>query len=522
MSLSSAALVIFDLDGTLANTTSLAQNDRTPARLLAPGFNYGSKSAGNQPSWELNPDVSKVPAVLIERGHRVVVATNSPLPYASTLTHLLGIEHQGLHSNCGGGGGKAVHIRTIYSESGFSPSNVIYVGDTAIDAQIAATAGVHHMTAKQLLSGHLLANLQTPSVGHDETPKTDVRLDDETRRVLIRDERIPFFRTESSITREERELFGLFSKVSPWIRDARRIRFSDAALNRASAPDNPLAAYYRTVLYYALRSHPGQPQRREIQEVLLRNATKEELWDFFRVGIGGYTERFGLAPSVLTRREQSDPLIRDLLLHGCMRMFPPIVKDNLSCVVNYWGDGVLGSLLKVVKDYRVKPKVSGPAVRLGLIDGIADLCAGIMSLHSNAPIVPVPSSPYSADKPGQVSLRLANAVSERVARPIVPLIELGAPAADGTKQFQLRSDASILLPVGSSFDLFDDQITNGGTIQACLHLMDAAGYRLNQIYTYSAKSSNISGQRQGLFETHASGLHAQRWTHMVMRLRESM
>lgn len=521
MSFSSASLVIFDLDGTLANTAALDQKDRTPARLLAPGFSYRSKSTGDQPSWELNPDVSEVPAVLIERGHRVVIATNSPLPYASTLTHLLGIEHQGLHSNCGRGGGKAVHIRRIYSQSGFSPSNVIYVGDTATDAQIAASAGVHHMPASQLLSGQVLTNLQTPSVGHDETPKTDVRLDDETRRVLIRDERIPFFRAESSITREEQDFFGLFSKISPWIRNARRISFREEVFNRASASDNPLAAYYRTMLYFALRSHPGQPQRREIQEVLLRNAIRDELWDFFRVKDDVHTERFGFAPSILTRREQSDPPIRDLILHGCSRMFPPIAKDNLSCVVNYNGDGALGSLLKVVKDYRINPKGSGPAVQLGLIDGIADLCAGVMSSHSNAPIVPVPSSPYSAEKPGQVSLRLASAVSKRVARPIVPLIELGAPSADGTKQFRLRPDASTLLPVGSSYDLFDDQITNGRTVQVCRQLMGAAGYRLNRIYTYSAKSSNINGQKQ-LLETHASGLHAQRWTHMVMRLSEPM
>lgn len=514
---SSVALVIFDLDGTLANTASLEQSERTPARLLSPGVNTGDLTFNNRQSWGWSQEVSEVPAKLIERGYRVVVATNSPAPYASTLTHLLGVEHQGLHSHCGASGGKAVHIKRILSSNGFSPSNAIYVGDTDADAAIARNAGVHYMTAGQLLSGELLEILQTPVLGHDETPKMDLHLDSETLAELIRDSRVPFFRAESTITLEEETLFNLFSKVAQWIREPRRIRFSEGVLNKASESDNPLAAYYRTVLYYALRSHPGQPQRHEIQEVLLKNTTRDERWDYYQVVVGLNTEKFGFNPAILTRREQSCTVIRELFRTGNLRMFPPLTRETLSCVVNFHKDHILGSLLMDVKNYHYQ-NGSGPAVRLGLIDGIADICAGMMSSTSSVPIVPVPSSPYSANTPGQVSLRLAKAISERTVRPIIPLIELGVPATDGTKHFQLRPNATALLSAGSFYDLFDDQITNGNTVQACLQVMDAAGYRLNHRYSYSAKSFNVGGQQQMPYGVEDSGMHAKRWKHLVMRL----
>jgi len=514
---SSAALVIFDLDGTLANTASLEQSERTPARLLSPGVNTGDLTFDNRQSWGWSQEVSEVPAKLIERGHRVVIATNSPAPYASTLTHLLGVEHQGLHSHCGASGGKSVHIKRILSSNGFSPSNAIYVGDTDADAAIARNAGVHHMTAGQLLSGELLEILQTPVLGHDETPKMDLHLDSETLAELIRDSRVPFFRAESTIALEEETLFNLFSKVAQWIREPRRIRFSEGVLNKASESDNPLAAYYRTVLYYALRSHPGQPQRHEIQEVLLKNTTTDERWDYYQAVVGSNTEKFGFNPAILTRREQSSTVIRELFRTGNLRMFPPLTRETLSCVVNFHKDHILGPLLKDVKNYHYQ-NGSGPAVRLGLIDGIADICAGMMSSTSSVPIVPVPSSPYSATTPGQVSLRLAKAISERTVRPIIPIIELGVPATDGTKHFQLRPNATALLSAGSFYDLFDDQITNGNTVQACLRVMDAGGYRLNHRYSYSAKSFNVGGQQQMPYGVEDSGLHAKRWKHLVMRL----
>jgi tetratricopeptide (TPR) repeat protein len=518
-----ACLVIFDLDGTLADTGSLEQGERTPARLLAPGLSPGDPASVSS-KWAWSREVSDVPALLLERGHRVLIATNSPTPYASTLTHLIEVEHQGFYARCGGESGKSTVIKRTISDWGFQPSNVIYVGDTDSDAQIASSAGVRHMTAIQLLSGEILESLQTPLCGFDVTPKIDAGVDRvEVRKQLVGDENVPFYRSDLTVTSEERHLFEFFARVKEWTSSPRldTCDFVPDVLDAAQT-DSPLADYYRTLLFYTLRTHPGLPSRREIQEVLLWYSKIGERWDFQRAAVGDKFESVCFQPTIMTRREQSSGQIRSLFLSATAQMFPPIAHGHLSCVVNYWQDGLMGVLLKTVKDYRLNPKGSGPSVRLGILDGVADLCAAMMRLEPAIPIVPVPSSPFSTGQPGQFSLRLASAIGARVSKAITPLLEVVPSSASGPKQFRLRTDAKNLLPAGCTYDLFDDQITNGTTVNACRQVLDAAGYRLNRFYTYSAKPSNINSQRQKDNENNSSSSHHERWTHLLMRQSEPM
>lgn len=516
------ALVIFDLDGTLANTASLEQRERSSAWLLAPGLSPDN-SASTPSQWAWSREISDVPALLLERGHRVRIATNSPAPYASTLTHLLGVEHQGLYARCGGESGKVRVIKQILSETTFQPSNVIYVGDTDSDARIASSAGVRHLTATQLLSGEILESLQTPLYGFDVTPKIDAGVDRvEVRKQLVGDENVPFYRSDLRVTSEERYLFELFARVKEWTSSPRldTCDFVSDVLDEAQT-DSPLAEYYRTLLFYTLRTHPGLTSRREIQEVLLKYPKIGERWDFQTVSVSDEFEKFGFQPTILTRREQLSEQVRELFLGATARMFPPIVNGGLSCVVNYWRDDPIGGLLKTVKDYHGS-KGSGPAVRLGILDGVADLCAAMMRVQPRIPLVPVPSSPYSAGQPGQVSIRLASAIGARASKAVIHLLELAPSSARGPKQFRLRTEAEKLLPAGSPYDLFDDQITNGTTIESCKQVLDAAGYRLNRVYTYSAKPTNINSQCQRANETNSSWSHRERWTHLLMRQSEPM
>jgi phosphoserine phosphatase len=522
-SVDQTALVIFDLDGTLADTAALEQHERTPARLLAPGLSPGDPASVSS-KWAWSREVSDVPALLLERGHRVLIATNAPTAYASTLTHLLGVEHQGLHARCGGESGKSTVIKRIISDWELQPSNVIYVGDTDSDARIASSAGVRHLTATQLMSGELLENLQTPLYGYDVTPEIDAEVDrEEVWKQLVGDENAPFFRSDLTMTSEERHLFEFFARVKEWTSSPRldTCNFVPDVLDAAQT-DSPLADYYRTLLFYTLRTHPGLPSRREIQEVLLWYSKIGERWNFQRAAVEDKFETFCFEPTIMTRREQSSAPIRKLFLSATAQMFPPITHGHLNCVVSYWQDGLMGGLLKTVKDYRLNPKGSGPDVRLGILDGVADLCAAMMRLEPAIPIVPVPSSPFSTGQPGQFSLRLASAIGARVSKAIIPLLEVVPSSASGPKQFRLRTNAKNLLPAGCTYDLFDDQITNGTTVNACRQVLDAAGYRLNRVYTYSAKPNNINSQRQKDNENNSSSSHHERWTHLLMRQSEPM
>lgn len=516
-------LIIFDLDGTLANTANIEQQNRTPATLLAPGVDAEGQSLQAH-QWEWSQDVSETPARLIERGHRVVIATNSPLPYASTLTHLLGVEHCGLHTNCGGEIEKANRIMKICSSWGITGEDVIYVGDREVDVRTAARAGVSYMTVDQLRSGELLDELGTPLRGNDPTPFLFNGLDvPKFWKEELSSGRVPFSRPGSPAIVGERKLFKTFAAMCEWITSPRldNCDFLNFALAMGDE-SGALAPYYRTMLQFALRSHPGLPQRRDIQFLLLIYAANDEHADLIPTVVNSWTEeQFAFRPGLLTRREKNEDYdLRQQYLRAFRELFPALNNGNLSCVVNYWGDGVYGNLLKIVKDYRINPKGPGPAVRLGLLDGVADMCAGMMSLDTGIPIVPVPSSPFHIDKPGQTSTRLARCIADRTARQLRPILEIDPTASPEQKEFRLNPAAIHLLPRGSAYDLFDDQITSGLTVRKCRHVMDAAGYRLNRVLTYSAKASNIAGASQNSIGGTNEGAHLNRWRHLKIRFEE--
>jgi len=516
-------LIIFDLDGTLANTADIEQQDRTPATLLAPGVDAEGHSLQAR-RWEWSQDVSETPARLIERGHRVVIATNSRLAYASTLTHLLGIEHQGLHTNCGGEIEKASRIKQIYSSWGIAGEDVIYVGDSDTDVRTAALAGVSYGTADQLQSGELLHDLGTPSRGKDITTSLLSGIDvPKYWKEELSSGRVPFSRPGSPAIPSERKLFETFAAMCEWATAPRldNCDFLNVALAMAAQSD-VFVPYYRTILQLALRIHSGLPSRRDIQFLLLSTTTPDERADLIPIWVNEpMYEIFRFRPALLTRREKSEDYnLRNQYLRAFGELFPALNNGNLSCVVNYWGDGVYGNLLKIVKDYRINPKGPGPAVRLGLLDGVADMCAGMMSLDAEIPIVPVPSSPFHVDKPGQNSTRLARCIADRTARQLRPVLEIDPTASPGQKEFRLNPEAIHLLPRGSAYDLFDDQFTSGLTVRKCKHAMEVGGYRLNRVFTYSAKASNIAGASQNSTATANEGAHLRRWRHLKIRFEE--
>ena len=63
--------VVFDLDGTLANTTAIHGGRRTPWDLLSPGV-AGEKAE----KWAFRQYVNDLPGELIQKGYRVGVATS--------------------------------------------------------------------------------------------------------------------------------------------------------------------------------------------------------------------------------------------------------------------------------------------------------------------------------------------------------------------------------------------------------------------------------------------------------------
>ena len=84
-----AKAVVFDLDGTLADTVDLVGSNsrRKPADVL-----MTSESGARGRPWSFDDHRDLIPGNLAALGYRVAIVTASPPAYASTLADLLNID----------------------------------------------------------------------------------------------------------------------------------------------------------------------------------------------------------------------------------------------------------------------------------------------------------------------------------------------------------------------------------------------------------------------------------------------
>lgn len=463
-------MVFFDLDGTLANTKSLGPGMREPRQLLEPGL-------GRQPDWQWCDDVSNLPGDLISRGYLVSIATRAPLPYASTLLHLCGIDAHFLMTSCGSGLAKASVIKDQLASIGVAPTDAIYVGDEPEDEQVASHAGVHYADVVTLRSGELRRSLLTAPPGRPQAA---------VERVL---EHAPAF------TRGIIRAGGLTV-------DAQSASERLATSIREGVPDEHLHNELMNVLfqhgdispqeraalcYFTLQARPGITSRTTLQHGLLCGATPENA----RCLIRNTREFFSMRPTLLTKSElRRDPEIRQRLLTSLSRVFPartghlPVDEARIPFRFLQTYNVNFGSVLKETKNYggafgsRFR---SGPRVQLGRVDLIADMMASAITTRPNVPIVPVPASPYSPQQPGEVSNRLALLVATRTGGSVLPLLRRTGD------EFTLTDHAT-----GGEVVLLDDQTTRGTTVIGAAHLLHRAGFNIREIISYSASPPAIS------------------------------
>ena len=523
-----ANLIIFDLDGTLANTKSLESGRREPWQIIAPGVNSTGHSLCLK-NWGFGTLVTETPARLIERGHVVIVATSSPLAYASTLLHILGIDYHDLFPSCGAGITKSSTLTRICDEYKFERTDAVYVGDLPVDADCARAAGMGFISASELHSSSNPENLFAISsfkIASFSVAKSDEELSQIRARLeKMRSERKGLFNnawyapfhTFSDLS-EFRDAFAF--DVSPPTLETLLFRLEDSVITVNNfvtmgkinsgdthsfertlleldgmqqvcfTYDDQIRHYIVTLWFLGLRYRLVRDPtvRRRIQLCLFKNLTENDGQRLFRISDGF----LGLSPSVITRRElRSDEDLRGEYLSALKRVWPNLVgsgESRLQGVFDYRTDQ-LGKILLKLKDYGRKPDAgnrfrSGPEVRFGYLDFVSDLVASRIDQTQNYPIVPVPTAAPTKLQPGQISIRLARLVADAVGREVVPLLQ-----RDGD-MLSLNEQESKKLPIGATVDLVEDQITTGGTVQKCQQLLHEAGFTVNHCYAYSGNSNN--------------------------------
>lgn len=130
-------LYVFDLDGTLASTASLATGRRTPSMIL------DADPIAGYPDWGLeNPlgiDMAAVPGEIAALGHKTAIITRAPKAYASTLLGLLGLESHVVWASSQTD--VATKLQDLSLSERIPISSVTYIGDSRDDRRAAERAG---------------------------------------------------------------------------------------------------------------------------------------------------------------------------------------------------------------------------------------------------------------------------------------------------------------------------------------------------------------------------------------------
>ena len=121
--------VVFDLDGTIADTVNLVKGNqrRVPYDALKVS---GSGDRGAPLRFTDNRE--ELPGELSAKGYRVALVTDSPAPYASTLADLLNIDFERLLA--GGRRGKVSKLLQLAEDWDLDPVEMTYVGDRHRDS----------------------------------------------------------------------------------------------------------------------------------------------------------------------------------------------------------------------------------------------------------------------------------------------------------------------------------------------------------------------------------------------------
>ena len=464
--------VVFDLDGTLADTSSLGTGRRAPSLLIDGGVSEVGIEVSPRP-WAWSREVSDIPAILIERGYWLGVATRAPLAYASTLLHLIDTDYHILKASCGAGLAKVQTLVQLCRQFGIATHEMVYCGDLPEDKDIATKAGVSFLDARSLSDHAVLEKFPRLLNGRGEEPEWGLSI------------------PAPSTAREHFLLFDYISRLKHGPISQSEIKLVEQYLERTGSSIET-AASRAAISAHLLLYFPALPCRRQLQRELFSNVGPMDRGEIMQ---GDVAKRFGLKPRLVTSRElREDTRLRDEYLSALQRVWPQLRGNqdpSLSAVACFDGDDAyIGKMLGSAKDYKRHNAAdgrmrSGPEVMLERIRFVSDLIASRLDPKASRPLVPVPASGYSDLQPGQFSIRVARQVADKSNRNLLPILRRVGDDYEVDPHFPRQH-----LPL--TVDLIEDQITTGGTVIKCREALEHEGIGVIGVYCYSANLRVLS------------------------------
>jgi hypothetical protein len=481
-------LVVFDLDGTLANTDSLPSGYRSPYQILEPGIDGDhlliNGHLDHQPpswrskDWSFGANVSQLPGNLIEAGYSVAVVTRAPLAYASTLIHLLGISTQVLRPSCGGSAqDKAQVLIGVAENFGVEPAEMLYVGDLEVDKSIAQLAQCRFAPASVLHSGELWQNLPLYAPRRKRASKDASTVTPPSSTF-----------STSPDPLNDSLIHAALESIRGGIPDT---ELHTSLLYKISRSQTCSRRTFASLTFFSLLVRPGSHERFRWQMWLFENLEPGAGSCLIRNG-GGLIQ---IDPRIITRNEiHKDGVVTSSYLDGLRTCLPgteqlTVGSISLRAAFKFSMDqNKLGSCLTTAKHYS-KARGSGPQVQLGYLDFISDILASYVDELkpdlTQTMIVPVPSSPFSQQRVGQVSQRLAIGVSKLLGIPIWPVVHKTTGEefnVAGLRDWQQLYKANRIPPEAI---LIEDQCTTGKSIGSVAEKLQLQGIIVHHAVAYS-------------------------------------
>jgi len=390
--------VVFDLDGTLADTASLDIGNRirrVPHDVLkiARTVNHSYDTA----ELMFNDGRERIPGYLAARGYRIGIVTDSPVAYASTLIGLLQIDFERLlagkaNRECKNKTQKLELLIDYWKIE--NPEELLYVGDTEDDAKAAANVGCCFMPVSQI---NYLRDLEEfPAIVREPASFNHPSILNDLHEIATCKQCGRRNSIASILDYGNNTCFGHGCEYE----------FSD--LNRFD-----LLAQ----IFTKLQIEPGNENRKKLQYIFFSILT-EEVRDCV-LDFCPEEGRFQFPPWLLTKSEISESSrVHYWFLEGLNNLFP--LREQLgtdsSYLVPYKSD-YGEDLYKQLKDFKNKRDMKRPEVHhsLGWIIAAAMAAKLKESSYVGIPyLVPIPPRGFSEEFPGEFSFRLTSQITDHL------------------------------------------------------------------------------------------------------------
>lgn len=420
--------VIFDLDGTLADTAGITDGKRLPAQVLSL-----SKPWESSPSLLMHGDLKSQINLLMSSGIRIYVITRAPKAYASTLIFLLGIDFHALIPYSSKFPTVESKLEYIIKLEKVKPGEVLYIGNEDADESAARAVGICYQDIGEVYERrdnyqtHLQATIKlcdTADISDSPSGKIIAK-----RQQAHIDKRIEL--------REHVENNEPLSEL-----DYYQIFCSNGFNNKFLSSDI-LEPFIKPSFISRYEYDNDYHIRKELLDIIIKL---------------GFTCKLIKTPFNIP--EYFDEVF----------VYSHYKYDDMS---HWWTS---------IKNWHYPN--SGPKPELLHLEFIAlTMAAFLQNLDLPIVLVPIPSTEFSAQKPSETSLRLAHRVAQLSG---VPLFNMFKKDADGKIYSEYKN-----INFERTIFLLDDQLTKGDNSIQCLNIL-ADNYAQDvSIYTWTSKHFDV-------------------------------